>query len=661
MSGAASRWTLASPNGRVVATVSLTDGELSYAVTYERGVERTTVIRQSRLGLSVNGDDTATGLQVREAGDPELVEDEYRLAFGKRLVNRATAHQRTLGFSTVEGSQVDIVFRVADDGVAFRYRLPEIDGDWTIDAEHSEFRLPDGRCWIAPYDEVGKWGPAYETLFVAGDPIGSPPPSNHKQYPGWQFPALFHVESLWALVTESDLDRDYCGCHLAVVEHDGTARDSGENGAGGGTYRIAFPPAAEALGVGSSEPSGSGSMQTPWRLIIIAPELQGIVESSLVTDLARPSQVADASWIKPGRSSWSWWSDFGSSTDHDALRSFIDLAADMGWEYATIDANWHTMDDDDVQRLIRHADDRGVGLFLWFNSGGPTNDVPEGPRDRLSEPGVRREMLSWLQRNGIVGLKVDFFDSDKQVVIRQYLDLLEDAARHGLLVNLHGSTLPRGWERTWPNCISMEAVRGGEQYRLDTAWAAEAPRYNAILPFTRNAVGPVDYTPLAIAGPGIKRVTTDGHELALCVVLESGVVTLAGSVEAVRSLPADARGLLRDLPTAWEETRLVAGSPGELAVVARRSGTSWWLAGINGCDHPLPIAADLSFLGDGEFVATTVTDARAGGGLRRNRIRISGREFLNIRLRPAGGFLTRAVPIAEVDDPPDADQAPRPV
>ncbi len=661
MSPSPSSWTVTSPNGHVVANVSLTDGSgLTYDITFEHGVERTTVVRRSRLGLSVNGDDTSAGLTAQEIGNQELVEDEYRLAFGKRLVNRSAFHERTMRFRTESGLRVDLIVRVADDGVAFRYRLPEVDGGWTIDAEHSEFRLPAGRCWIAPYDEVGKWGPAYETLFVAGEPIGSVPPSNGKQYPGWQFPALFHVESLWALVTESDLDRDYCGCHLAVAEDGGGGRPAGERDVGG-TYRIAFPPAAEALGVGSSEPSGSGPMQTPWRLVVIAPELRGIVESGLVTDLAGPSEIEDPSWIRPGRSSWSWWSDFGSSTDHDALRSFIDLAADMGWEYATIDANWHTMDEDDVQRLIGHADGRGVGLFLWFNSGGPTNDVPEGPRDRLSDPTARNEMLAWLERNGIVGLKVDFFDSDKQVVVRQYLDLLEDAARHRLLVNLHGSTLPRGWDRTWPNCISMEAVRGGEQYRLDTAWAAEAPRYNAILPFTRNAVGPVDYTPLAIAGPGIGRITTDGHELALCVVLESGVVTLAGSVEAICSLPTEAKELLRDLPVAWDETRLVAGFPGELAVLARRSGTTWWLAGINGCGHPLPVAADLSFLGDGEFVATTVTDARSGGGLRTNRTRITGREFLNIRLRGAGGFLTRAVPIAEVDDPPDADQAPRAV
>ena len=481
------------------------------------------------------------------------------------------------------------------------------------------------------------------------NPVGSTPPTGDKNYPGWQFPALFQTEGLWTLVTESDLGPDYCGCHLAV--------DNSEPG----TYSIAFPPGAEALGVGTSEPTGSGPMQTPWRVVMVAPYLAGIVESTLVTDLAAPSRIEDPSWIRPGRSSWSWWSDFASSTDHDALRSFVDLAAEMGWEYSTVDANWHTMDEGDIERLVRHAEGAGVGLILWYNSGGPTNDVPEGPRDRLSDPAIRQETMRWLAQLGVAGLKVDFFDSDKQVVIDQYLGLLEDAARHRLVVNLHGSTLPRGWERTWPNCVSMEAVRGGEQYRLDTRWAAEAPRYNTILPFTRNVVGSVDYTPLAIAGPGIGRVTTDGHELALCVVLESGVVTLAGSVEAIKALPPAARDLLRDLPAAWDETRLVSGFPGELAVLARRSGASWWLAGINGCDHPLPLAVDLSFLGDGEFVATTVTDAKVGRGLRDHLSRVTRREFLNIRLLAAGGFLTRAVPIDEVSDPPDPDMAPRAV
>ena len=654
MTSPSSAWTVTSPNGRISVTVSHAgDGGVAYDVVHDDGIHRTTVIRGSRLGLAVRGSNPDHHLAVHEVGDQRLVEDDYRLRFGKRLVNRHVANERTFGFRAGDDLRIDLIVRATDDGIAFRYRLPEVAGDWTIDAEHSEFRLPTGRCWIAPYDEVGKWGPAYETLFVAGEPTGSLPPTTPKSYPGWQFPALFEVESLWALVTESDLDSNYCACHLNVDD---------------GAYRIAFPPPAEALGVGASEPTGSGPMQTPWRVIVIGTELSDIVESSLVTDLARPEAIEDPSWVKPGRSSWSWWSDFESSTDHDALRSFVDLAADMGWEYATVDANWHTMDNDDVTRLLRHADDWNVGLFFWYNSGGPTNDVPEGPRDRLSDPAVRNETLAWLQAAGVVGLKVDFFDSDKQVVIGQYLDLLEDAARHRLLINLHGSTLPRGWERTWPNCISMEAVRGGEQYRLDTGWAAEAPRYNTILPFTRNAVGPVDYTPLAVAGPGIRRVTTDGHELALCVVLESGVVTMAGSAEAIRALPPEARELLRELPAAWDETKLVSGFPGELAVLARRSGTSWWLAGINGCNHPLPLAVDLSFLGSesgtgnaAEFVATTVTDAKIGGGLRSNRTRVTGREFLNIRLPAAGGFLTRAISIDEVDDPPDADMAPKAV
>ncbi len=641
-----STWTLRSPDDRLAITIVLSaDGELSYDVVRHDINGRTTAIGRSRLGLSLDRDPGA-GLAVAEIGQERVIDEKYRLAFGKRRDNRHHARERTLGFVTANGVRLDLVLRAADDGVAFRYRLPHLDGQWTVTSEHTSFNPGPGRCWIAPYDEVGKWGPAYETLFVDGANTGTAPESNEKNYPGWQFPALFSVESLWVLLTESDLDGHYCGCHLKVED---------------GCYRIGFPPETEALGVGRSEPTGHGTMQTPWRVIVIAPDLAGVVESSLVTDLAAESRIEDPSWVCPGRSSWSWWSDFDSSTDHDSLRGFVDLAADMGWEYSTVDANWHTMSDHDLERLVRYSAERGVRLLLWYNSGGPTNDVPEGPRGRLSDPAARAETMAWLHEMGIAGLKVDFFDSDKQVVIQQYLDLLEEAARHRLLVNLHGSTLPRGWDRTWPNCISMEAVRGGEQYRLDTGWAAEAPRYNTILPFTRNVVGSVDYTPLALAGPGVKRVTTDGHELALCVVLESGMLTVAGSTEAIAELPDEARAMLRRIPVAWDETRLVSGFPGTLAVMGRRAGSSWWLAGINGRNHPLPLAANLSFLGEGEYVITTVTDNKSAQGLRHGRSRVTARDFLNVRLPAAGGFLAHAVPIGEVDDPPDPIAAPRSV
>lgn len=639
-------WKVTSPDGRLtIRTMLGVGGRLWYDVTRDDGARSVTAVGRSVLGLVLDAGDATRGFELEHVGDERTIDETYELVAGKRRTNHHAARERTLRFRTVDGVRVDLVVRAADDGVAFRYRLPDLASGWTVEREATSFALPSGRSWIAPYDHVSTWGPAYETLFSHGEPVGRSPVVAGKQYPGWQFPALFSVESLWVLVTESDLDAGYCACHLTIGDD--------------GSYEIAFPSDEEALGQGTAAPCGTGPLETPWRVIVVSPDLAGIVETSLVTDLARECQVPDVSWIRPGRSSWSWWSDFDSSTDHDALRAFIDLAADMGWEYSTVDANWHTMADGDVERLLRHAEERGVRLLLWFNSGGPTNDVPEGPRGRLNDRDTRVETFSSLADRGVAGLKVDFFDSDKQLVIGQYLDQLADAADHELLLNFHGSTIPRGWQRTWPNCITMEAVRGGEQYRLDTAWPREAPRYNTILPFTRNAIGSMDYTPVAFAGPGITRVTTDAHELALCVVYETGMLTIAGAVEAIRALPDVARDFLRDVPVVWDETRFVSGAPGELAVIARRAGTEWWFAGISGVDHPLPLAVDLSFLDDGDHVVMLITDSGDGSGLRHTR-RVTDRgQLVNLRLLAAGGFVARVVPLGEVHDTPAPDLAPR--
>jgi hypothetical protein len=362
-----------------------------------------------------------------------------------------------------------------------------------------------------------------------------------------------------------------------------------------------------------------------WRVIVVADRAGALIESQLVNHLAAPSRLADTSWIRPGRVSWSWWSENDSPRDLSRLRDYVDLAHEFGWEYSLVDANWQVHSDEEMQGLAKYAADRGVRLFLWYNSGGPHNHVSEQPRDRMHERGVRRAELEKIAGWGVAGIKVDFFHSDKADGIARYLDILADAFDFQIMVNFHGCTIPRGWTRTWPHLMTMEGVRGAETYIFDADFPAVAPRHNTILPFTRNAIGPMDYTPVTFSDNRYPHLTTAGHELALAVVFESGLLHLADSAESYRSVPPAVRHMLSRVPVAWDETRCLAGEPGSHVVIARRSGPDWWVAGINGLPSPTTVRLDLAslsgvrwqMLGDGDQAAdaAAVTIPPYGGFL----------------------------------------------
>jgi alpha-glucosidase len=340
--------------------------------------------------------------------------------------------------------------------------------------------------------------------------------------------------------------------------------------------------------------------------------------------------------------SWSWWSDNDSPRDLGRLRDYIDLAQEFGWEYSLVDANWSEHLDDEMSSLVGYAADRGVRLFLWYNSGGPHNKVSLQPRDRMHQPAVRRSELAKIARWGVAGIKVDFFHSDKQESIARYLAILEDAAEHRLMVNFHGCTIPRGWSRTWPNLLTMESVRGAETYLFDAAFPAQAPVQNTILPFTRNAVGPMDYTPVTFGDVSHPHLTTNAHELALAVVFESGLLHLADSAPSYRRIPPEVAEELRVVPVAWDETRFLLADPGRCVVVARRRGDGWSVAGINGLDEPRSVAVSLADLAGGERRWRVVSD---GDGHDAFAVREHpGGQALSVQLAPRGGFLARSLP-----------------
>ncbi len=556
------RWLVTSPNEGVAFELDNTEPEGVSGLTYRVLHKGHEAVAASRLGIAHARSDFIR-VTVAAASGVATLDYAYDLAHGKRREVRSQAHAQMFTLRNRVGEEAWLVVRVSDDGVAFRYVLEDHGGAPTpLTAESTEFRLAEGRAWIQPHDAAGEFTPAYEALYSDGTPIGTTSPG-----PSWNMPALFHTNRRWVLLAEADLVPPAFGAHLRCT---------------GTTYRIVPPEPDEGLGIGEVWPSIDGEWQSPWRVIVVGDDLGTIAETTLITDLASPSCLDDVSWIRPGRASWSWWSDHDSPKSLEALRRYVDFAADMGWEHTLVDANWTVHDEPDLRQLIDDARQREVGVWLWYNSGGPHNTVTEQPRDRMYERERRRDEMAKLTEWGVAGVKVDFFQSDKPEILRLMWDLLADAADHRLMVNLHGCTVPRGWQRTWPHLMTMEGVRGAEQYAFAREYPETAVWHNTILPYTRNVVGPMDYTPVTIGDQLYPHVTTAAHEIALAVLYESGVQHYADSIESYEALPPEVRGLLERVPAAWDDTRHVAGYPGSHSVIARRSDGAWYVAGIAG-------------------------------------------------------------------------------
>lgn len=632
---AAESWTVTSPNGQVVLTAQLADlgGQADYPrakrlyYRLEWGAEgnRTTVIGDSPLGLRLRQQDLVDGLRFDSARPLRLIEEAYELPHGKRRACRNQGRELSLAFRNAANLPLELDLRAYDNGAAFRYRIPGTGGLETLEAEESGFALPAGsRVWMAPSDEATMYKPAYETYYESGIPAGTAAPLGH----GWSFPALLRTPSgPWALVTEAGLDAHFCATRLRSV-------------ASGGVYRIGLPLAAEGNSQGAVQPSAPLPWTMPWRVIAVGAGLGAIVESTLVTDVSPPCRLADTGWIKPGRVAWSWWSDPPSPQDGAKQKKFVDLAASMGWEYLLIDANWDIMDHGNVHDVLRYAQERGVGVLLWYNSGGPHNIVTEKPRDTLTSQPVRRFELELLRKWGVKGIKVDFFQSDKQDVISLYHGLLQDAADFQIMLNFHGCTLPRGWERTWPHLMSMEAVRGAECYIFDPEYPQRAPVQNTILPFTRNAVGPMDFTPVAFSDNTYPHRTTAAHELALTVVFESAWLHFADKAEAYLGLPPVPQEFLKRVPVTWEETRFLDGMPGQFVALARRQGDTWYVGAINGQEQALRLSlATQGWLPGGRYEVARIGDGADARSFDSQTQLLEAAAPLEVSLAPRGGFV----------------------
>ncbi|GAB4517684.1 MAG: glycoside hydrolase family 97 protein [Amphiplicatus sp.] len=631
---AAETWSVAGPGGNVrVELRSMEGGGIQYRVLHGAD-EPVVAIGWSELGvvtalthdfeLDVTRSDFTSTISVDGAARSEGRET-YRMLTGKRRENDTPWRQLTLNVTDDETKRkLAIDVRVFPTGMGVRYRLPEespLFHELVEDA--TSFNIGEGGTHIgAPYDRYTMYNPSYETAY-------DPRPTGTSVTPpqtGWGFPSLFSIRGRHILIHETDVGRDDQGWHL-------------EPEAPKGVYRVAPPLAVEAQGHGKATASSTLPWSMPWRFAVISEDYADIVESNMVFDLAAPSAVEDDSWIRPGVASWNWLSDHDSGADVEKLKPYIDIAAELDLPYTLIDANWNKAGETAMRELVAYARERGVDLFFWYNSGGRHNVVSEEPRNRLDDPARRRKEFAMLQRMGVKGVKVDFWQSDKQDIIALYHDVMRDAAEFNLLTNFHGSTIPRGWQRTYPNLMTMEAVMGAEFYSFGGDYGEFAPVQNTIHPFVRNVIGSMDYTPVLFSKFATPRFTTNAHELALAVVFESGVLHLGDNKSGYDRLPAAWREFLSNVPTAWDETKFLAGAPGDFVVLARRRGDVWYVAGVNGKKEPRSVELDLSGLEGLAGTGVLLSDAD-DDGFGSEDIPLGGK--LSLTMRPLGGFVVVA-------------------
>ena len=517
------------------------------------------------------------------------LKENYTMLAGKRLhcTNEANEYE-------VKLTDCRLVFRIYNDGLAFRYedaaRLrPE-------DRHAGTYIIPDGtRRWLM------KWTDSYEGFF---------PLTTTAEDGRWGYPALIEpANGLFALLTEANIERGQSASCLY---------SKGER------YRII--------------PADTITMEhTPWQVAIVG-SLSTVVESTLVTDVSAPCALDDVSWVKPGAVSWIYWAYNHGSNDYNIIRKYVDMAVTLQLPYVLIDAEWDEMKDGKtIEDAVSYASARGIKPLIWYNSSvGWVNGAP-GPKFRLNKPEDREREFAWCERIGVAGVKIDFFSGDTQMNMDYCIDLLECAARHHLLVNFHGATIPRGWQRTYPNLLTTEGVYGAEWYNNVSTFTARAARHNAMLPFTRNVVGPMDYTPCTFSDSQYPHITTHAHELALTVLFESGLQHLADRPESYLAQPAAVQRFFTELPVAWDDTRLLSGSPGESVVMARRSGVRWYIAGINGTDDALVLNISTDRLPSNLRVATAYFDTP--GQSQQWDIRTNIDLPAGVMCQPRGGFV----------------------
>lgn len=636
MAVSAQELTFKSPDNRTIVNFKLNGGIACYSVSYDSKI----MLDESPLGLVTNTGDFTKGL-VYEGCKTNTVKDSYSLNRSKVSKVDYVANEQRVDLKNSKNTPFSIVFRISNNNVAFRYELPKSGetGSVRVLSECTGFDFPSyTTTFLTPQSHamIGwkRTKPSYEEEYRADAPM-----TNRSQYGhGYTFPGLFRIgDDGWVLVSETGVSSNYCGSRLSDMKDDGL-------------YTIEYPMMEENNGNGTIEPAVSLPGATPWRTITVGATLEPIVETTAPWDNVEPLYETKHDY-KFGKGTWSWivWQD--NSINLEDQKKYVDLASEMGFQYTLVDNWWDTkIGKEGIEELVKYARSKNVEIFLWYSSSGNWNDIEQGPINIMSNPIKRKEYMRWMNEIGVKGIKVDFFGGDKQVTMAHYEAILSDADDNGLMVIFHGCTLPRGWERMYPNYVGSEAVLASENMVFGQR-ACDMAAVNATLhPFIRNTVGCMEFGGTFLNRRlskgnerGTIRKTTDCAELATAVLFQNPIQNFALAPENLNPVeengaPIVSLDFMREVPTTWDETQYIAGYPGEYVVLARRSGDKWYIAGINAEKEPIELTLNIPMLQKGDLVKLYSDDKETREPMK-SELKIKKNGELKISMLTDGGFI----------------------
>ena len=621
---------IASPDGKLVVTVADMDGRPSYSVSYDNVL----FLKPSPLGIIANIGDFSSGMSLEKNVSTNKIDETYELASIKKSKVHYVANEAVFSFTQQGKTIYDVIFRISNNDVAFKYKMyPQGETlSCVVKQEVTGFVFPDGTTTFLcpqskPMGGFARTSPSYETSYTADDVAGK-----NGWGEGYTFPCLFrNGDNGWVLVSETGVNGGYCASRLLGHKE--------------GVYTIGFPQEGEANGNGTVSPGIALPGETPWRTITVGKTLAPIVETTVPFDVVKPLYPAKGEYTY-GRGSWSWIIGMDGSTNYKEQLRYIDFSAAMGYQSVLVDALWDKqIGRDKIEELAKYGKDKGVALYLWYNSNGYWNDAPQTPRGIMDNAIARRKEMKWMQSIGIRGIKVDFFGGDKQMTMQLYEDILLDANEYGLLVIFHGCTLPRGWERMYPNFASSEAVLASENLHFSQG-SCDNEAFNATLhPFIRNTVGSMDFGGSALnkyynadnAPRGSRRVTSDVYALATAVLFQSPVQHFALAPNNLTDAPSWAIDFMKEVPTTWDEVRFIDGYPGKYVILARRHGDKWYIAGVNAQKETLKLKVNLPMFSNGEKVKLFSDDKALQGSVK--QIEIGKKQELQLAIPCNGGVL----------------------
>ena len=613
----AQKETIVSPNKKIKIAIfneqNKDVGNWYLHVNYFNAEKSSEVIQKIDLGILRNDQDFSKDLKFIKASKPLLINEQYSSLHGKSSQRSNSANEIILYFENPSKAKLNVIVRAYNDGVTFRYEFPEKKGTFIINDELTAYTIPDNtKRWLEKFDLSNEG--LYSNMKDA----------NTQQ--DWCYPALFNTndDSCWYLIHEADVDRSFAATKLS-----NTITNS--------EYKVMLPGKDE--GEGEPLPSITLPWKSPWRVIIMG-SLSDVVGSTLVDDVSSPSVLKNTDWIKPGIASWNYWSNNHGTKDYKVVTEFADLAADMGWPYTLLDWEWDQMENGgNLEDAIKYIHSKGIKPLMWYNSG-KFKWITSTPMDRMLTHENRIVEFTKLNKLGVYGIKVDFFLSEKQDMINYYLDILEDAAKFKIMVYFHGCLVPRGWQRTYPHLMTYEAVRGAEWYNNGPELTTTAAEHNNILPFTRNVIGSMDYTPVTFTNSQFPHITSYGHELALSVVFESAMQHMADRPEGYLNLPDAPKSYLKHLPSTWDDTKLLDGYPGKFTVIARRKGAEWYIGGINSGRRDKVQNLKFDFLLEGKsYKLTLIADGEHDKTFSTQYMVVDKSSLIDVKMLKLGGFV----------------------